>query len=86
MQRALLIVALAVNMLSLFLVSLALVLKLPVLSIIGLFVIMLNIFLSVLALVIRPEEGFSQFTERALAGTPLARHVAPAVNFPPARR
>uniref|UniRef100_A0AAT9JJ87 Small hydrophobic protein n=1 Tax=Asian lily-of-the-valley waikavirus TaxID=3115790 RepID=A0AAT9JJ87_9SECO len=86
MQRVLLIIGLAVNMLSLFLGCLGMVLRLPVILLVGLFATMLNIFLSVLALVIKPEENYSQFIERATAGTPLARTVTPPVNLPPRRR
>nr|DBA13294.1 TPA_asm: ORFX protein [Ajuga reptans waikavirus] len=82
MQRALLIIGLAVNMIALFLGCLGLILKLAVVLITGVFVTMLNIFLSVLALVSRPDEDFSQFRERAFAGTPLARHVERPAPLP----
>ncbi|DBA13311.1 TPA_asm: ORFX protein [Ligusticum chuanxiong waikavirus] len=83
MQRVLLIIGLAVNMLALFLMCLGLVLRQQILLIVGLFVLMLNIFLSVLALVIRPEENFSQFRERVIDGTPLARVAVPRASIPP---
>uniref|UniRef100_A0AAT9JBB3 Uncharacterized protein n=1 Tax=Euphorbia ebracteolata waikavirus TaxID=3115786 RepID=A0AAT9JBB3_9SECO len=86
MLRALLVIGLSVNMLSLFLVSLGVVLKIVVLILTGIFVIMLSIFLNVLALVIRPEENLSQLVHRGVSGTPLARYAAPAANFPPPRR
>ncbi|DBA13333.1 TPA_asm: ORFX protein [Viola inconspicua waikavirus] len=86
MQRVLLIVSLAVNMLALFLMALGMLLKLTVILIVGIFVIMLNIFLSVLALVIRPEEDFSHMAHRVTSGTPLARFAAQPVNLPPPRR
>uniref|UniRef100_A0AAT9J7X1 Uncharacterized protein n=1 Tax=Gentiana straminea waikavirus TaxID=3115788 RepID=A0AAT9J7X1_9SECO len=86
MQRALLIISLAVNMLALFLGCLGLILKIAILIIVGIFVTMLNIFLSVLALVTKPEESTSQFLERVATGTPLARHVEPRAPLPPRAR
>uniref|UniRef100_A0AAT9J7Y0 Uncharacterized protein n=1 Tax=Pagoda dogwood waikavirus TaxID=3115792 RepID=A0AAT9J7Y0_9SECO len=86
MLRVLLIVALAVSLIALFLLCLGVVLKIEVLIIVAMFVLMLDIFLNVLALVIRPEENYSQFIERATAGTPLARPVLPAANLPRPRR
>ncbi|DBA13324.1 TPA_asm: ORFX protein [Ranunculus cantoniensis waikavirus] len=86
MQRVLLIVSLAVNMLGLFLVCLGLVLHLNVLSFVSIFAIMLNIFLNVLALVVRSDETYSQAVDRLGSGTPLARRALPPANLPPLRR
>ncbi|DBA13331.1 TPA_asm: ORFX protein [Thapsia villosa waikavirus] len=82
MQRALLVVGLAINMIALFLFTLGLILKIAVILIVGVFVTMLNIFLSVLALVTKPEESTSQFLERVVTGTPLARNAEPRVAMP----
>uniref|UniRef100_A0AAT9JBC2 Uncharacterized protein n=1 Tax=Sweet wormwood waikavirus TaxID=3115794 RepID=A0AAT9JBC2_9SECO len=82
MQRILLIISLAINMCALFLGCMGLILKNVIIMIVGVFVVMLNIFLSVLALVIKPEENFSQFTERVSSGTPLARHAQPQPVLP----
>nr|QAT96401.1 ORFX [Maize chlorotic dwarf virus] len=80
MQRWLLIIGLAVNMLSCFLQMLGLVLKLPLLLVIGLCVTMLNIFLSVLALVTRAEDTLSDMMTRMHIGTPRARDVTPVAR------
>ncbi|DBA13327.1 TPA_asm: ORFX protein [Thymus vulgaris waikavirus] len=82
MQRTLLVVSLAVNMLALFLMALGLILKLKVVLVVAVFVIMLSIFLNVLALVTVGGENFSQFTERIAAGTPLARHAVQPAPLP----
>nr|DBA13298.1 TPA_asm: ORFX protein [Carex angustisquama waikavirus] len=86
MQRPLLIVSLAVNMLALFLQTLGLILILPVILIVGIFFIMLNIFLNVLALVVHPDESTMQFLERATTGTPLAPFAARPVPLQPRAR
>ncbi|DBA13290.1 TPA_asm: ORFX protein [Anacyclus depressus waikavirus] len=82
MQRPLLIIGLAVNMIALFLGCMGLILKSAIIMTVGVFVIMLNIFLSVLALVTKSEETFSQFTERVASGTPLARHAPRPAPLP----
>ncbi|AYE54583.1 ORFX protein [Brassica napus RNA virus 1] len=82
MQRVLLIASLAINMAALFMQVLGLLLKQPIILIVGICVIMLNIFLNVLALVTKPEEDFSQFLERASAGTPLARNAERRAPLP----
>nr|DBA13296.1 TPA_asm: ORFX protein [Actaea racemosa waikavirus] len=82
MLRTMLVIGLAVNMLALFLGCLGLILKLSIIMIVGVFVTMLNIFLNVLALVITPEENFSQFTNRVIAGLSPAPAAEPRRPIP----